>query len=83
MAFPVNVPPPNTASDTRVSRPALVFDEISHPTGLERAAHLVEGVAVIAHDLARLGDVAKLLGQLQQRQLAFGTLRQSSNSGFS
>jgi hypothetical protein len=41
---------------------------------LEGLAHLVEGVAVKAHDLGSLGDVAEFLGQLQQAELAFDTL---------
>ena len=33
-----------------------------------------------AHDAAGLGGVAELIGELQQRELAFDTLRQSSHS---
>jgi len=46
------------AVGVRISRPALVFDQTAHPTDLKRSAHFVEGVALIAHDLAGLGHVA-------------------------
>ena len=48
---------------------------------LERALDLVERVAVVAHDLAGLGDVAELVGELQQRQLPSGTLWQGGHLG--
>lgn len=53
---------------------AALFDEGGDPAHLEGATDLVERVAVVAHDLAGAGDVAEFIGQLQQRQLAFGTL---------
>lgn len=49
----------------RMPRPALLLDEGGHAADLEGPAHLVEGVAVVAHDPAGLRDVAELLGQLQ------------------
>jgi hypothetical protein len=57
-AYPVRV---------RVLRSAPFLHQRSHASDLEGAAHLVERVAVIAHELAGLGHVAELLGQLQQR----------------
>ncbi len=44
----------------------------------EGAAHLIEGVAVVAHDLAGLGDVTEFLGQLQYRDLPLGVLGECS-----
>lgn len=67
----------------RAARPALLLDQGAHPAGLERPANLLEGVAVVAHDPAGLGDVAQFVGELQQRELAFDTVRQSSHLGFS
>jgi len=43
----------------------------------------IESVAVEAHDAASLSNVAELVGELQQRELAFDTLTQNSHSGFS
>jgi hypothetical protein len=51
----------------RAAGATAVIDEGGHAAGLEGAPHFVEGVAVIAHDLAGPGDVAEFLGQLQQR----------------
>ena len=56
------------------ARAATLFDQGGDSAGLEGALDLVERVTVVAHDLARLGDVAEFLGQLQQRELALGTL---------
>ena len=53
---------------------AALFDQRGDAPHLEGAADFIEGVAVVAHDLAGPGDVAEFVGQLQQRQLAFGTL---------
>jgi len=54
---------------------AALLDQGGGAADLEGAAHLIEGVAVVAHDLAGTGDVAQFVGQLQQGQLAFDTLR--------
>jgi hypothetical protein len=64
----------------RGTRPAAALNERGHAPGLEGAPHLIEGVAVETHDAAGLGDVAELLGELQQRELASDTLTQSSHS---
>lgn len=53
---------------TRATRRTALFDQATPPVW--KAADLVERVAVIAHEPAGLGDVAELLGQLQQRELA-------------
>ena len=58
----------------RVPGAAALLDEGGHAADLERLLDLVEGVAVVAHDLAGLRDVAQFFGQLQQRQLTLGTL---------
>ncbi len=58
----------------RVSGAAALLDEGGDAADLEGLLDLVEGVAVVAHDLAGPGDVAQFLGQLQQRQLTLGTL---------
>jgi hypothetical protein len=52
----------------RIGRTTLLLDERSHATDLEGALHLVERVAVIAHQFAGLRDVAELFGELRQRQ---------------
>jgi len=65
----------------RMPRSALLLDEGGHAADLEGPAHLVEGVAVVAHDLAGLRHVAELLGRLQQGQLPLGTLRQRGHLG--
>src|SRR5262245_7306716 len=41
---------------------------------LEGATHLVEGVAMESHDATGLRDVAQLLGELEQRELASSSL---------
>ncbi len=66
-----------------IFRPAALLDQGAHAADLEGSADLVEGVAVIAHDFAGLGDVAELFGQLQQRQLALGTLCSRGHRVFS
>jgi hypothetical protein len=53
---------------------AALFNERRHATGLEGPADLVEGVAVVAHETAGLGDVLELGRKLQQRELASRTL---------
>jgi len=63
----------------QVEGAATLLDEGAYAAGLEGAASLVEGVAVVAHDLAGTGDVVQFLGQLQQRQLALDTLGQSGH----
>jgi len=64
-----------------IARAAALLDEGGHAAGLEGLPNLVERVAVEAHDLGRLGDVAEFLGQLQQGPLALDTLGKSSNVG--
>lgn len=63
------------AVGVRAARPAPALHEPSHPAGLEGAAYLVEGIAVIAHDLAGAGNIAQFVSQLQQRQFPFDTVR--------
>src|SRR6185312_667580 len=64
----------------RVPRPALLLDERGDAADLKRALHLVERVAVVAHDLAGLGHVAQLLSELQQGQFPSGTLAGGGHS---
>jgi hypothetical protein len=59
----------------RAAGAAAVLHQGGHAAHLEGTAHLVEGVAVVAHHLAGAGDVAEFVGQLQQGQFALGTLR--------
>jgi hypothetical protein len=47
----------------------LVVVQGGHAAGLEGAPDLVEQVAVIAHELAGLGDVAKLFGEFSRENL--------------
>jgi hypothetical protein len=63
----------------RAAGAAALLDQRGDAAHLEGAADFVEGVAVVAHDLAGASDVAEFIGQLQQRQLAFGTLGQSGH----
>jgi hypothetical protein len=58
----------------RPSGPASFVHESGDAADLERAPDLVEGVAVIAHELAGLGDIAEFIGESEQRQLALGTV---------
>jgi hypothetical protein len=60
--------------------PAALLDQGLDAADLEGAADLVEGVAVVAHQPAGLGDIAELLGKLEQRELPSGTLRQGGHS---
>jgi hypothetical protein len=62
-------------------RTSLLLDQGGDASDLEGAAHLVEGVAVVAHEAPGLGDVAELLDELEQAELAAGTLRQGGHSG--
>src|SRR5262249_44377879 len=62
------------------TRPAPLLDEGLDAADLEGAADLIERVAMVAHETAGLGDVAELLGKLQQRELASGTLGQGGHS---
>lgn len=64
----------NIGRDTIGVRATPLFDEGGDAAGLEGALDIVERIAVLAHQLASLGHVAEFLGQLQQRQLALGTL---------
>jgi hypothetical protein len=50
----------------RVARSALLLDERGHAADLEGALHLVERVAVVAHQLAGFRHVAELFCELQQ-----------------
>jgi hypothetical protein len=63
--------------------PPAILDEGCHAAGLEGAFDLVEGVAVVAHDVAGTGDVAELLGEFEQRELASGTLGRGGHLGSS
>jgi hypothetical protein len=65
----------------RALRPPLLLHEGLDASDLEGAADLVEGVAVVAHHAAGLRPVAELLGELQQRELAAGTLGQRGHLG--
>jgi hypothetical protein len=56
------------------SRAALLFDQRAGAAHLKGALDLVERVAVVAHDLAGLREVSEFFGELQQRELSFGTL---------
>jgi hypothetical protein len=51
-------------------RAAAVLDQCGHGAGLEGAADLVEGVAVVAYSIAGTGHVAELLGELEQREFS-------------
>jgi hypothetical protein len=62
--------------------PTLLLDEVRHATHLEGAPDLVERVAVVAHDLAGLGDIAGLLGELEQGELPSSTLRNGGHLVF-
>ena len=73
----------NVGSDTirvRVARAALLLDERGDAADLEGALHLVERIAVVAHQLAGLRDVAELLSELQQGQLPSGTVAGGGHS---
>ncbi|MFO1307072.1 MAG: hypothetical protein U1F64_01310 [Burkholderiales bacterium] len=63
----------------RIAGTALLFDQRSDAPGLKGTAHFIKAVAMEAHDLGGLGDVAEFLGELQQRQFAFDTLSQSGH----
>ena len=67
----------------RVARTASLLDERGDAAGLEGSTHLVEGVAVVAHDFAGFGDVAEFLGEMKQRQLSSGTLSECGHLGIS
>jgi len=47
-------------------RTAALLDERGNAADLERPADLIEGIAVVAHDAAGLGDVLQLLSKMQQ-----------------
>src|SRR5262249_1010813 len=63
----------------RTARTAPLLDQPGRAAHLERPLDLVERVAVVAHDLAGLGDVAELRGELEQGELPSGTLWQGSH----
>ncbi len=67
------------AAGVGVARPAPALHQGGYTASLEGPAHLVEGVAMLAHDLAGSGNVPELLGQLQQRELFSSTLRQCAH----
>lgn len=50
----------------RVSGAAALLDEGGHAADLEGLLDLVEGFAMVAHDLAGPGNIAQFFGQLQQ-----------------
>lgn len=58
-----------------------MLDQRCDAADLKGSAHFVERVAVIAHEFAGTGDVAELLGELQQGQFPLGTLRERSHLG--
>jgi len=62
------------------ARAPALLDQGGHTADLEGPADLVKGVAMVAHDATGLGDVLKLLSQLQQRQLPSSTLSQGGHS---
>lgn len=57
-----------------ISGAAALLDQGGDAANFEGFLELVEAVSLVAHDLARLGGVAKLRGQLKQRVLPLGTL---------
>jgi len=65
----------------RITRPAFLLDQCSDAADLKGPPDLVEGVAVVAHQLAGLRYVAEFLGQLQQGEFSLGTLRERSYLG--
>lgn len=58
----------------RAPRTAALLNQCSDAADLEGPADLVEAVPVVAHEMAGLRDVAELLGELEQRELALGVL---------
>jgi len=62
---------------------ATVINEGSDTADLKSAANLVEGVAMIAHDVAGSRHVAELLGEFEQRELSSGTLGRGGHLGSS
>jgi hypothetical protein len=64
----------------RVARAALLLDECGHAANLEGALHLVERVAVVAHQLAGFRNIAELLSELQQGQFPSGTVAGGGHS---
>jgi hypothetical protein len=62
---------------------ALVLDEGGDAADLEGASDFVEGVPMIAHDLAGFGHVAELLGEFEQGQFPSGTLGRGGHLGSS
>lgn len=65
----------------RIARATTLFHKRGNAADLKGTLDFVEGVAVIAHEPAGLGDVAELLGELQQGQFSLGTLRERSHLG--
>ena len=63
-------------------RAALLLGQRRGAADVEGALHLVERVAVVAHDLAALGDVAQFFSELEQRELSSGTLCLGGDSVF-
>ena len=60
----------------RAARAALLEQKRGCSSRLEGPSHLVEGVAVVSHEAAGLGDVTELLGEFERRELPSGTLGQ-------
>ena len=58
----------------RIFRSPSLLDQSCNATDFEGLLDLVEGITMVVHDLAGLGDVAQYLGELQQWEIALGTL---------
>jgi hypothetical protein len=54
----------------RVLRPLHLVDETGRTVGLVVAADLVELLSAVAHELAGFADIAEILRQLEQAELA-------------
>jgi hypothetical protein len=67
----------------RVFGSTFVFDERGDASDLEGASDFVEGVAMVAHDVAGFGHVAELLGEFEQGQFPSGTLGRGGHLGSS
>ena len=61
------------------ARPTFLLDECFDPADLEGAFDLVEGIAVVSHDLAGLRDVSEFCGEFEQRELASCTVCQGGH----
>lgn len=61
----------------------FVLDKRGDTADLERTSDFVEGVSMVAHDVAGFGHVAELLGELEQGQFPSGTLGGGGHLGSS